>query len=246
MDQVYALNCTVLGSNPRLRPCTVQKYVRDLLKYARDFIFDPFLRFFLFDSLGAVPENPGTVIRGVRLSVGPIYGGTTVVISQQPTLFRLPFIALTVVLVIGWLVATSMLPIAEYTLPTDGCCLLSAFYNLMSGVTWLRACRPLHTHGSEVVVNTHPSCSLTRDCTEVGPAEVPCRTRAWFWCLLGRDRKRLRHFPDSRLKTRRAGRLLLRVPSVFARVLGLSTFVIAIKSAHFVSFRFFCTGCTLY
>ena len=37
-----------------------------------------FFDFFPFDSLGAVPENPGTVIRGVRLSVGPIYRGTTV------------------------------------------------------------------------------------------------------------------------------------------------------------------------
>ena len=37
-----------------------------------------FFDFFSFDSLGAVPENPGTVIRGVRLFVGPIYRGTTV------------------------------------------------------------------------------------------------------------------------------------------------------------------------
>ena len=38
-----------------------------------------FFDFFLFDYLGAVPENPGTVIRGVRLSVGPVYRDTTVV-----------------------------------------------------------------------------------------------------------------------------------------------------------------------
>ena len=37
-----------------------------------------FFDFFPFDSLGAVPENPGTVICGVRLSIGPIYRGTTV------------------------------------------------------------------------------------------------------------------------------------------------------------------------
>ena len=59
-----------------------QEVPRDFLKYARDFIFDPFLRFFPFDSLGAVPENPGTVIRGVRLSVSPIYRGTTVTTSD--------------------------------------------------------------------------------------------------------------------------------------------------------------------
>ena len=50
------------------------------MKYAQDFIFDHFLHFFLFDSLGAVPENPGTDIRGVRLSVGLIYRGTTVLL----------------------------------------------------------------------------------------------------------------------------------------------------------------------
>jgi len=32
----------------------------------------------LIDYLGAVPENPGTVIRGVRLSLGPVCHGTTV------------------------------------------------------------------------------------------------------------------------------------------------------------------------
>ena len=39
--------------------------------------------FFPFDSLGAVPENPGTVIRGVRLPVGPICRGTTVLDGSQ-------------------------------------------------------------------------------------------------------------------------------------------------------------------
>ena len=58
VDQVCALNCTVLGSNPRLRPVHYQEVRSRPLKYARDFIFDPFLRFFLFDSLGRVPENP--------------------------------------------------------------------------------------------------------------------------------------------------------------------------------------------
>ena len=32
----------------------------------------------MFDSLGAVPENPGTVLRSVRISVGTIRRGTTV------------------------------------------------------------------------------------------------------------------------------------------------------------------------
>ena len=48
------------------------------LKYARDFIFDPFLRFFPFDSLGAVPENPCADIHGVRFTECPVYRGTTV------------------------------------------------------------------------------------------------------------------------------------------------------------------------
>ena len=37
-----------------------------------------FFNFFPFDSLGAVPENPGTIIRSVRLYVGPICRGTSV------------------------------------------------------------------------------------------------------------------------------------------------------------------------
>ena len=41
-------------------------------------MFDHFLHFFPFDSLGAVPENPGTVLRSVRFSVGTIRRGTTV------------------------------------------------------------------------------------------------------------------------------------------------------------------------
>ena len=40
------------------------------------FFFDPFLPFFPFD--GSVPENPGTVIRSVWLSVGPICRDSTV------------------------------------------------------------------------------------------------------------------------------------------------------------------------
>ena len=43
------------------------------------FIFSP------FDYLGAVPENSGTDIRGVRLSVGPIYRGTTVILFNVDT-----------------------------------------------------------------------------------------------------------------------------------------------------------------
>ena len=58
--------------------CTIRKYARDLLKYAQDFIFDPFLQFFSFDYLDAVPKNPGTVLRIVWISVGTICRGTTV------------------------------------------------------------------------------------------------------------------------------------------------------------------------
>ena len=53
------------------------------LKYAREFIFDPFLRIFPCDSLGAVPENPGTVLRSARISVGTIRRGTTVPQSAE-------------------------------------------------------------------------------------------------------------------------------------------------------------------
>ena len=38
-----------------------------------------FFDFFPFDSLGAVPENQCTDIRGVRFTVCPVYRGTTVV-----------------------------------------------------------------------------------------------------------------------------------------------------------------------
>ena len=46
VDQVYALNCTVYGSNPRVRPVHYHEVRSKPLKYASDFIFDPFLRFF--------------------------------------------------------------------------------------------------------------------------------------------------------------------------------------------------------
>ena len=83
VDQVCALKCTVVGSNPPMRPVHYQEVCSRPLKFACDFIFDHFLRFFPFDSLGAVPENTGTVICGVRLSVGPIYRDTTVWIWER-------------------------------------------------------------------------------------------------------------------------------------------------------------------
>ena len=45
--------------------------------------FYHFLRFFPFDSLGAVPENPGTVLRSVRSSMGTIRRGTAVPQSAE-------------------------------------------------------------------------------------------------------------------------------------------------------------------
>ena len=44
--QRYLTDETNPGSNPRLRPVHCQEVPRDFLKYARDFIFDHFLRFF--------------------------------------------------------------------------------------------------------------------------------------------------------------------------------------------------------
>ena len=59
-------------------PCALSGSTLDSVEVRSDIIFDHFLRFFPFDSQGAVPENPGTVICGVRSSVGPIYCGTAV------------------------------------------------------------------------------------------------------------------------------------------------------------------------
>ena len=70
-DQVQALNCAVMGSNPRVGPVHYQEVRSDLH-------FWSFWRFFPFDSLGCVPENPGTELSGVRFSVGTILSGTTV------------------------------------------------------------------------------------------------------------------------------------------------------------------------
>ena len=88
MDQVFALKCTVAGSNPSMRPVCYREVSSSPLKYARNFKFDPFLQFFSFDSLGAVPKNLGKVIRGVRLSVGPICRGTTVCETRVLVYFR--------------------------------------------------------------------------------------------------------------------------------------------------------------
>ena len=60
VDQVCALNCTVLGSNPRLRPVHYQEVCSRPLKYARDFIFDPFLRFFSVRLSRLCPEESVT------------------------------------------------------------------------------------------------------------------------------------------------------------------------------------------
>ena len=81
VDRVCTLKCTVLGSNPRLRPMHYQEVRSRPLKYARDFIFDPFLQLFPFDSLGAVPENPCPDIHGVRFTMCPVYSGTTAVLT---------------------------------------------------------------------------------------------------------------------------------------------------------------------
>ena len=75
-DQVQALNCAVLDSNPRVGPVHYQE-VRSGLH------FDPFCHFFPFDSLGGVPENPGTILRSVRISVGTIGHGTIVAMTNQ-------------------------------------------------------------------------------------------------------------------------------------------------------------------
>ena len=66
-----ALNRTVAGSKPSM-------VLSIPLKYVRNFIFDPFLRFFPFDSLGCVPEDPCPDIRGVRITGSPNNRGTTV------------------------------------------------------------------------------------------------------------------------------------------------------------------------
>ena len=74
-DQVQALNCVVMGSNPRAGPAHYQK-VRS------GFHFWSFSQFFPFDSLDGVPENPGTYNHGVRISVGTYNRGTTVIESR--------------------------------------------------------------------------------------------------------------------------------------------------------------------
>ena len=66
-----AVNRTVASSKP-----SVVLSIR--LKYVRNFIFDPFLRFFPFDSLGCVPENPCPDCRGVRIAGRPDCRGSTV------------------------------------------------------------------------------------------------------------------------------------------------------------------------
>ena len=58
-------------------------------------LFLSFSLIFLFDSLGAVLENPDTVVRSVRLSVGLICRGTTVLNDKVPvssTLLALPLL----------------------------------------------------------------------------------------------------------------------------------------------------------
>ena len=70
-DQVQALNCAALGSNPRAGPAHYQE-VRS------GFHFWSFSHFFLFDSLGGVLENLGTDRPGARIAVGTIRRGTTV------------------------------------------------------------------------------------------------------------------------------------------------------------------------
>ena len=77
MDQVCTLKCSVVGSKPSTGPVRDREVRSISLKFARDLIFDPFLRFFPFDSLSAIPENPCTDIRGVRFTVCPVYRGTT-------------------------------------------------------------------------------------------------------------------------------------------------------------------------
>ena len=78
VDQVCALKCTVAGSKPSMRPVRYREVRSIPLKYVRNFIFDPFLRFFPFDSLGCVPENPCPDCRGVRIAGRPDCRGSTV------------------------------------------------------------------------------------------------------------------------------------------------------------------------
>ena len=61
-----------------MRPVRYREVRSNPLKYARNFIFDPFLRFFPFDSLGCVPENPCPDIRGVPITECLVCRGTTV------------------------------------------------------------------------------------------------------------------------------------------------------------------------
>ena len=78
MDQVCALNCTVAGLKPSMRPVRYREVRLIPLKYVRNFIFDPFVRFFPFDSLGCIPENPCPDCRVVRIVRCPICRGSTV------------------------------------------------------------------------------------------------------------------------------------------------------------------------
>ena len=50
----------------------------DSVEVRLNFIFDTFLRFFPFDSLGCVPENPCPDIRGVPFTECLVCRGTTV------------------------------------------------------------------------------------------------------------------------------------------------------------------------
>ena len=69
----------VAGSKPSMGPVRYREIRLIPLKYVRNFIFDPFLRFFFpFDSLRCVPENPSPDCRGVRITERPTSRGTTV------------------------------------------------------------------------------------------------------------------------------------------------------------------------
>ena len=59
-------------------PCARLEVRSISLKFARNLIFDPFLRFFPFDSLGCVPEDTCPAICGVRVAERPTSRGTTV------------------------------------------------------------------------------------------------------------------------------------------------------------------------
>ena len=63
-----------------MRPVHYQGVRSSPLKYVGNFIFDPFLQFFPFDSLGCVPENPCPDCCGVRIVGCPICSGSTVVV----------------------------------------------------------------------------------------------------------------------------------------------------------------------